>query len=102
MTIFRKMNRTGLILSLFAATICSAVIVSAAIKEPKDAKCPVSGEACDPEANATFAGGKIWFCCDKCAAAFKPTRLSLLLRVTSRWFLPANSSKRVARLAANQ
>ena len=71
MTIFRKMNRTGLILSLFAATICSAVIVSAAIKEPKDAKCPVSGEACDPEANATFAGGKIWFCCDKCAAAFK-------------------------------
>jgi len=58
-------------LSLFAATICSAVIVSAAIKEPKDAKCPVSGKSCDPDANAAFDGGKLWFCCDKCAAAFK-------------------------------
>ncbi|NBW87203.1 MAG: hypothetical protein EBR23_10365, partial [Planctomycetia bacterium] len=48
----------------------SQVVVSAAPKEPKDAKCPVSGKACNPEASADFAGGKVYFCCGNCAKAF--------------------------------
>jgi YHS domain-containing protein len=53
------------------ALVCTAVAATAAIKEPKDAKCPVSGHECDPSASADFAGGKVWFCCEKCVAGFK-------------------------------
>ena len=53
------------------ALILSAVAVSAAVKEPKDAKCPVSGKACNPEQAADFAVGKVWFCCGNCESKFK-------------------------------
>jgi len=58
-------------LAVCFALVCSAVMVSAAPKEPKDAKCPVSGKNCNPEKHADFAGGKVYFCCDNCAGAFK-------------------------------
>ena len=56
--------------ALVVAVVCSSVAVSA-VKEPKDAKCPVSGAKCNPEKSADFAGGKVYFCCDNCAGAFK-------------------------------
>ena len=56
-------------LSLVALLVGSAV-VSAAPKEPKDAKCPVSGKGCNPEKSADFAGGKVYFCCGNCESAF--------------------------------
>ena len=56
---------------LFVAMVCSTVAVSAAVKEPKDAKCPVSGKGCNPEKSADFAGGKVYFCCGNCAGAFE-------------------------------
>ncbi|RLS50482.1 MAG: hypothetical protein DWH87_01925 [Planctomycetota bacterium] len=65
-----KMSRIAAALSLVALFVGSAV-VSAAPKEPKDAKCPVSGKACNPAKHADFAGGKVYFCCDNCAGAFK-------------------------------
>ena len=60
----------GCVASVLVFT-CSAVVVSAAVKEPKDAKCPVSGHECDPLASANLDGGKVYFCCDNCAGAFK-------------------------------
>jgi YHS domain-containing protein len=56
---------------LLVAVVCSAAIVTAAPKEPKDAKCPVSGKGCNPEKSADFAGGKVYFCCGNCAGAFE-------------------------------
>ena len=53
------------------ALLAGSAVVSAAPKEPKDAKCPVSGKACNPAKSADFAGGKVYFCCDNCAGAFK-------------------------------
>ena len=58
------------LLVLCAACVCSAVVVSAAVKEPKDAKCPVSGKGCNPDKSVAFDGGKVWFCCGNCEAAF--------------------------------
>jgi len=52
------------------AVVMAAVVVSATVKAPKDAKCPVSGHGCDPAAWTDFAGGKVWFCCEKCRDAF--------------------------------
>ena len=57
--------------TLVAAMVCSAALVSAAPKEPKDAKCPVSGKGCNPEKATDFAGGKVYFCCGNCETAFK-------------------------------
>ena len=57
--------------TLVAAVFCSAAFVSAAPKEPKDAKCPVSGKGCNPEKATDFAGGKVYFCCGNCETAFK-------------------------------
>jgi formylmethanofuran:tetrahydromethanopterin formyltransferase len=50
--------------------LCWAVVVSAAIKDPAAARCPVSDEACNPDVSVAFAGGKVWFCCGDCEAAF--------------------------------
>jgi hypothetical protein len=64
---FRMVSLSALIVAL----VCSAAVVSAAPKEPKDAKCPVSGKGCNPEKSADFAGGKVYFCCGNCENAFK-------------------------------
>ena len=63
---------------LFVAVLCSSVIVSAAVKEPKDAKCPVSGKGCNPEKSTSFAGGSVYFCCGNCQKAFEsnPTKFA--------------------------
>ena len=53
------------------ALATSAAVVTAAVKEPKDATCPVSGHGCDPAASTEFDGGKVYFCCEKCVGAFK-------------------------------
>ena len=65
-----KSRAVACVAALFVAVVCSAVFVSAAVKEPKDAKCPVSGKPCDASKSASFAGGSVYFCCGNCAAAF--------------------------------
>ena len=67
------MMKISRLVSAFAlvALLVGSAVVSAAPKEPKDAKCPVSGKGCNPDKSADFAGGKVYFCCDKCAGAFK-------------------------------
>jgi YHS domain-containing protein len=64
--------------ALLAAVVCFVVTASAAVKEPKDAACPVAGKACNPEKSADFAGGTVWFCCGTCAKAFAgdPTKFA--------------------------
>lgn len=57
--------------TLLAAVCCSAVIGVAAVKEPKDAKCPVSGKGCNPEKSVAFDGGSVYFCCGNCQKAFE-------------------------------
>ena len=65
-------SRIATIVSVLSiAVACSAIVVPAAVKEPKDAKCPVSGKACNPDKSADFAGGKVYFCCGNCAGAFE-------------------------------
>jgi len=59
------------LLCLCAAVLCSAVVAPAAVKEPKDAKCPVSGGGCNPENRVAFDGGSVYFCCGKCQKAFE-------------------------------
>jgi hypothetical protein len=56
---------------LCVAVLCSAVVASAAVKEPKDAKCPVSGKGCNPEKSVAFDGGSVYFCCGNCQKAFE-------------------------------
>lgn len=63
-------NRSMLCFAI-VALVCSAAAVTAAVKEPKDAACPVSGHGCDPSAAADFDGGKVYFCCEKCIGAFQ-------------------------------
>jgi YHS domain-containing protein len=53
------------------ALTTSAAVVTAALKEAKDATCPVSGHGCDPAASADFDGGTVYFCCEKCVGAFE-------------------------------
>jgi len=63
--------KSRLVLGLaIVALATSAAVVTAAIKEAKDATCPVSGHGCDPSASADFDGGTVYFCCEKCVGAF--------------------------------
>ena len=64
--------KSRLVLGLaIVALATSAAVVTAALKEAKDATCPVSGHGCDPAASADFDGGAVYFCCEKCVGAFK-------------------------------
>jgi len=46
--------------------------LSAEEKAPgKDVKCPVSGKDVNKDATAEYNGGKVYFCCNNCPAAFK-------------------------------
>jgi len=65
------LSRSAAAFLFVAAMACSVAIVSAAVKEPKDAKCPVSGKGCNPDKSVVFDGGKVWFCCGNCEAKFK-------------------------------
>ena len=49
----------------------STAVVSAAVKDPKDAACPVSGKKCNPEKHVAFSGGQVYFCCGNCEKAFE-------------------------------
>jgi YHS domain-containing protein len=53
------------------AVCFSATVVSAAVKDPKDAACPVSGKNCNPEKHVAFDGGQVYFCCGNCEKAFE-------------------------------
>lgn len=52
-----------------------AMVVGTALAKDADplaaAKCPISGEAVTADHAAEHRDGKVYFCCDKCAAAFK-------------------------------
>ncbi len=58
-----------------AAAALAALIVSNSLQAddttPKDLKCPVSGKAVNPEKTADYNGGKVYFCCEHCQAAFE-------------------------------
>ena len=47
-----------------------------------NAKCPVSGEAIDPEQFSVFRRKKIGFCCEKCKAKFDKTPRKFLAKLT--------------------
>ena len=63
-------NRRVMTCLALVALACSAIAVTAAVKEPKDVKCPVSGKGCNPDVSTDFAGGKVFFCCGNCSGAF--------------------------------
>jgi YHS domain-containing protein len=64
--------KSRLVLGLaIVALATSAAVVTAALKEAKDATCPVSGHGCDPAASANFDGGTVYFCCEKCVSTFE-------------------------------
>ena len=65
------MNRRLILCLATVALVISSVAVTAAVKEAKDATCPVSGHGCDPSASADFDGGTVYFCCEKCVGAFE-------------------------------
>lgn len=68
--------------SCLAALMGLALFVSAGIAEDKkesaksegdefSAKCPVSGAAAKKEQSAEYKGKEVYFCCEKCKAAFE-------------------------------
>jgi YHS domain-containing protein len=65
------MNRRLILCLATVALLATTVAVTAAVKEAKDATCPVSGHGCDPAASAEFDGATVYFCCEKCVGAFK-------------------------------
>ncbi|HXY33247.1 MAG TPA: hypothetical protein VEI07_03405 [Planctomycetaceae bacterium] len=54
-------------ITILAATWCSSRVLAA---EAPELKCPVSGHPASKQHVAEHNGGKVYFCCDKCAKAF--------------------------------
>lgn len=53
------------------ALVMTASVALAAAKKPADCACPVSGQPAKANKMAEFDGGKVYFCCGNCLAAFK-------------------------------
>ena len=59
-------------LAVFALVAAFAAhSLSAADKAEVELKCPVSGKAVNKDSSVEFNGGKVYFCCDNCPAAFE-------------------------------
>ncbi len=53
-------------------SLAAAVAADEKAKElAKDAKCPLSGQACKAEHTADYLGKQVFFCCPNCPKAFK-------------------------------
>jgi hypothetical protein len=65
-----KIRHTLSFVALVVALVSSSAAMSA-VKEPKDAKCPVSGAKCNPDKAVNFDGGKVYFCCGNCSGKFE-------------------------------
>ncbi|MBM4021077.1 MAG: hypothetical protein FJ284_02335 [Planctomycetes bacterium] len=59
----------------FVVSVCLALFAAVAVSAPAAKgpapKCPISGKPSNPDVSVEFAGGNVWFCCEKCQAAFK-------------------------------
>jgi YHS domain-containing protein len=59
------------------AILCAALLVAVSENQAgddaklKNAKCPVSGKAIDPDASVEYRGAKVYFCCNNCPKAFE-------------------------------
>jgi YHS domain-containing protein len=60
------MLRLILAFSAAALVVCSSLHAA----DLAAAKCPVSGEAVSKDASIDYKGGKLYFCCNDCAATF--------------------------------
>lgn len=63
--------RLTLAFALLLGLLLPGAVSARADVDPSTLKCPVSGQDCDGEVSAAFGGGKVWFCCEKCLAAFE-------------------------------
>ncbi len=59
--------------NLGCAIFCAVAMVSMGWCDelPEGITCPVSNEEVDPEMSREYRDGKVYFCCEKCVAAFE-------------------------------
>ena len=65
------MRFRALVSFVAVAAVVTASIAFAAAKKPADCSCPISGQPAKADKSAELDGGKVYFCCDNCQAAFK-------------------------------
>lgn len=59
------------------AIVCAALLAAVSENQAgddaqlKNAKCPVSGKAINPDASVAYKGGKVYFCCMNCPKVFE-------------------------------
>jgi len=67
----RIMRFRALVSFVAVAAVVTASIAFAAAKKPADCSCPISGQPAKADKSAELDGGKVYFCCGNCQAAFK-------------------------------
>ncbi len=65
------MRFRALVSFVAVAAVVTASIAFAAAKKPADCSCPISGQPAKADKSAELDGGKVYFCCGNCQAAFK-------------------------------
>ena len=65
------MRFRALVSFVAVAAVVTASIAFAAAKKPADCSCPISGQQAKADKSAELDGGKVYFCCGNCQAAFK-------------------------------
>ena len=65
------MRFRALVSFVAVAAVVTASIAFAAAKKPADCSCPISGQPAKAYKSAELDGGKVYFCCGNCQAAFK-------------------------------
>ncbi|MCE9545181.1 MAG: hypothetical protein K8T25_06655 [Planctomycetia bacterium] len=68
------MKMRPLLTGMAAAVVMCVAAQLAVAADVSNAKCPVSGKACDESQSVAFDGGKVYFCCDKCPAEFEKNK----------------------------
>lgn len=80
---------------VFSAVLAIGLVASAAEEKAKEFKatCPVSGQPAKQDQTAEYKGGKIYFCCGDCKAAFAKDNTKFTTKANHQLFATGQTTQ---------
>jgi len=85
----------------FSAAVAIAVCSPLRAADIAAAKCPVSGEAVSKDASVDYKGGKVYFCCNGCAAKFTKDKAKYAVKANLQLVVTGQAVQKSCPLTGN-
>ncbi len=88
---------------IFAFSAAAAMAICSPLRaaDIAAAKCPVSGEAVSKDASTDYKGGKLYFCCNDCAAKFAKDKAKYAAKANLQLVVTGQAVQKTCPLTGN-